>query len=459
MDDVDALLARARELDLRGADEDAKAAYLGYLQHRPDDFGALIDLGNLAFRTGYRSAARTVYRRATQVDPGSPLARVNLGNALLDAGDLTGAQCEYQAALSIDSFYAPAHRGLSYVYARGGDEAASRVHRERGFRGDPLTRIPYRGTRQPIRVLVLISAAGGNFNTEWFLDPHRYEVTRLAAEYADSDAPLPEHDVLINAIGDADRCAEALHRAARLMTRTSASIVNDPAGVLKTGRIATAERLAVIPDLIVPKIASILRADLEHDGESVLRRHGFEFPVLLRVPGHHTGRYFMKVEGPSDLSRALAVLPGDELLAIAYVDVRDSQGFARKYRVMFVDGKLYPVHAAISRDWKVHYFTADMSASEAHRAEDARFIEDPASVLQPGALDALRTVARTLALDYAGVDFAFTRSGELIVFEANATMSVATPERDDRWAYRRPAIDRVFRAFDELLLGRMRNHQ
>ena len=29
-----------------------------------------------------------------------------------------------------------------------------------------------------------------------------------------------------------------------------------------------------------------------------------------------------------------------------------------KYRVMFIDGVCHPLHLAISRDWKVHYFTA-----------------------------------------------------------------------------------------------------
>ena len=54
---------------------------------------------------------------------------------------------------------------------------------------------------------------------------------------------------------------------------------------------------------------------------------------------------------------------------------------ARKYRVMFIGGAVYPLHLAISDDWKVHYFTAAMAANQAFRDEEQRFLEDMPSVL------------------------------------------------------------------------------
>src|SRR5579864_6466093 len=171
---VNALLQRAVDLDRSGQDEAAKFAYLEYLQHQPDDPVALTNLGNLAYRTGYRRAARTAYQRAAQIDPNNCVARVNFGNALLDGGDVSEARDQYEAAISIDPDFAPAHQGLSFVYARLGDEVRSRSHRDRGFRGNAITHIPYRGKGTPARAVVLVSAAGGNFNTEWFLDDHRF---------------------------------------------------------------------------------------------------------------------------------------------------------------------------------------------------------------------------------------------------------------------------------------------
>jgi hypothetical protein len=46
-------------------------------------------------------------------------------------------------------------------------------------------------------------------------------------------------------------------------------------------------------------------------------------------------------------------------------------------------------------------------------------------------------------LDYAGIDFGVNGNGDLLLFEANATMVIASPDNDPRWAYRRSAISAV----------------
>ena len=46
------------------------------------------------------------------------------------------------------------------------------------------------------------------------------------------------------------------------------------------------------------------------------------------------------------MAEALASLPGIGLLLIAFLDARGAYGFARKYRVLFIDGRLYPVVAS-----------------------------------------------------------------------------------------------------------------
>jgi glutathione synthase/RimK-type ligase-like ATP-grasp enzyme len=61
-------------------------------------------------------------------------------------------------------------------------------------------------------------------------------------------------------------------------------------------------------------------------------------------------------------------------------------------------------------------------------------------------MSALRAICDTLALDYAGIDFAVNADGELLLFEANATMVIASPDNDPRWAYRRGAISAVIEA-------------
>jgi hypothetical protein len=113
---------------------------------------------------------------------------------------------------------------------------------------------------------------------------------------------------------------------------------------------------------------------------------------------------------------------------------------------MMIDGRLYPLHLAISRDWKVHYFTSDMADQPDHRAEEARFLADMPGTLGANVMRALADIQATLGLDYAGIDFGLSPAGELLLFEANATMVIAKPNNDLHWAYRRGAIDRVLEA-------------
>jgi hypothetical protein len=55
-------------------------------------------------------------------------------------------------------------------------------------------------------------------------------------------------------------------------------------------------------------------------------------------------------------------------------------------------------------------------------------------------------------LEYAGVDFAVSADGSLLLFEANATMVVFPPGPDPIWDYRRRAIDTVLGAATRMLL-------
>jgi glutathione synthase/RimK-type ligase-like ATP-grasp enzyme len=67
---------------------------------------------------------------------------------------------------------------------------------------------------------------------------------------------------------------------------------------------------------------------------------------------------------------------------------------------------------------------------------------------------ALERVRAALGLDYAGIDFGLGENGDLLLFEANATMVIAKPGKEAHWAYRHVAIDRVLDAAAALLVSR-----
>lgn len=421
-------------------DAAAKDALLAHLAASPDDIEALVTLGNLALRNGYRSAACTAYRRAIELDPRDPVTHVNLANALLQGTEYDGARVAYEDALRLNPAFAPAHQGLSFVFSRTGDEPRARHHREVGFKGHALQHLPQRGNAPVRPVVVLVSTAGGDFNTDVLLDARSFDVTKVFVEYAESLPELALTHAVVNAIGDADRCKTALLAAQRLLERSGVvRVLNPPAHILQTGRVAVMERLRNVPGVRVPRIALLPRAQI--------RDAGFAYPFLVRSPGHHTGRHFVRVESADELDSNIATLPGEQLLVIEFIDVRSADGLVRKYRVLGIGGQVFPAHLAASESWKVHFFTSNAAQSETQRAEDARFLDRPHEVVGERAWDALASVIKALELDYAGVDFGIDSSGDIVIFEANATMSVYPVPSDPLFAYRREPAARIVTAF------------
>jgi hypothetical protein len=442
----------ARALDASGRTEEAKQAYLAVLAREPTHFGALNNLGTLLYETGYRTAARTAYAEAVKQHPDNPMGHVNLANLLRAADEIAAARTHYETALRLAPDLAEAHRGFAYLLAELGDDAAAERHRRAAYEERAVEVQRYRGAGPGIELLLLVSAVGGNIPTRFLIDDRVFRVTVLAAEYFDPTAALPSHRLVFNTIGDADLCAPALRAADALVARTSAPVLNHPASVLATGRAEIARRLSGLPGVRVPRIAMLPRTALESGGAAaILAGHGLGFPLLLRSPGFHTGQHFVRIETAAALRPALAALPGAELIAIEYLDARGADGAALKYRAMIVDGRLYPLHLAISRDWKVHYFTADMAENEAHRAADAAFLADMPGTLGAEAMTGLEAIRDTLRLDYGGIDFGLGPNGEILLFEANATMVINPPEPDPRWDFRRAPVERVLAAVRGML--------
>jgi glutathione synthase/RimK-type ligase-like ATP-grasp enzyme len=262
---------------------------------------------------------------------------------------------------------------------------------------------------------------------------------------------LPDHHLIFNGIADPDRSRTTLERAADIIARSDAGVINDPRAVLQTDREQTMTRFAHLNTIVVPRTRHYARDEIVAER---LQSDGYTFPLLLRSPGFHAGDHFARVEQAVDVPGVLATLPGDELYVIAYCDARDAGGMVRKYRVVFVDGRPFPVHLAIGHQWKIHYFSADMSDSDAFRAEEERFLRDMEAAIGPEATAALSEISATLGLDYAGVDFGFDLHGRMILFEANAAMAIYPPPEDPRWDYRRAAHANAIGAVRRLLVER-----
>jgi glutathione synthase/RimK-type ligase-like ATP-grasp enzyme len=66
----------------------------------------------------------------------------------------------------------------------------------------------------------------------------------------------------------------------------------------------------------------------------------------------------------------------------------------------------------------------------------------------------LQRIERVLGLDYGGVDFGIDSAGNVVVFEANATMAVYPPAAQERWTYRQSAYQAIVAAVRAMIASR-----
>ena len=446
------MFQRACFLEQTGRLQEARGVYRDLLDSEPSHLGALNSLGNLLLKSREIPEARRLYEVAVGYHPDHPSCRANLGNLLFKNGECDAAREQFEQALRVDPSYRPAHAGLCFIFNQLGDSERATFHRNKAFQDRCVVITPYRGEQPPITVLELISTTGGNIRTDDFLSDRAFQRILVATEFYDSKTVLPPHQLVVNAIGEADGAAAALAGALSVMAHTNAPVINHPEFVLATGRCEIAQRLSDVPGVVTARTSTVSREQLlAPHAATTLARLGFHFPLLLRTPGFHGGENFIRVEVLEELPAAVSELPGDDLIVIQYLDARGADGNSRKYRVMMVDGQIYPLHVAISGDWKIHYFSADMADFPEHRAEDAAFLTDMRGVLGESAMAALRQIQERLRLDYGGIDFGLNEKGEVLLFEANATMAVLVPEKDPRWDYRRPAVEKIYCAIWTML--------
>ena len=487
--DLATLCRQADQLTASGGYEEAIALYRQVLDVSPDHAVAANNLGNAYQKMGRFADAVSCYRRACEARPDNADIRTNLGRALEASGQaqqaleeldralalapgsadihfhiatllerqlfLAEARHYYEAALRLKPDYPAAHIGLGDVLADLGFEEEAWQQRRLGYAERVLSTTPALRNDHPVRILKLMSAAGGNIPLDEVLTPFRFEVTGLIVEFADRLPPADGYDMVVNAIGDADRCARGLQAAAALLQQSSVRVLNPPERIVPTGREALAERLGGLEGVRTPRVRSMPRALFRAEkAAAMLAEQGWQCPLLLRAMGYHSGHHFTLVETFDQVDAAGAALPGEHLLVIEWLDGRGTDGLFRKYRAMLLAGEVFPLHLAISRQWKVHYFSADMAVSEAHRAEELRYLADPAGVIGAPAMTALRRIGEALGLDYAGIDFALDGHGTVLVFEANATMRIVPPPPGPLGDPRRPFIDRAMAAARELFSGK-----
>ncbi len=432
---IQAWLARAAAHRAAGRMEEAAADLLRAAALAPERPMILVNLAHCYAELDRLAAAETCLRRAVALDPLCLPAQASLGSVLVRQGRLKDAEAPCRAALAIDPDLVRAHQNLSGILAAT-DKAAARWHRDAAYSRQQV--FIERAARPELTVLVLGAADPANVPLRHLLPGGRFTLVHWYVEYATEkqDRTLPAFDVVFNAIGDADLAPSMPPSVIRVLERAGPRVVNHPDAVARTGRGDLPRLLAHVPWIVVPAVARV------GTGAPIAG------PVLVRPLGSHGGAGVRRIDGGDGPEVA-----DGPCHVTQFIDYVSGDGWYRKYRAVFVDGRVFPYHLAISRHWMVHYWTAGMETDAARREEERRFLVDPEGVLGALAMAALELIARCLGLDYGGVDFGVLADGRLVVFEANAAMLVH-PENDRVFAYRNDAVRRILDAFAAMLGAR-----
>jgi hypothetical protein len=276
----------------------------------------------------------------------------------------------------------------------------------------------------------------------------------------DAQIELPEHDLLMVAISEADENHELLAALEVGLADWPRPVINAAQYIPNTGRALASELLQQVPGLVIPPTLRVARGDLEALGGAAAtpgeRFAGCSFPLLLRPVGSHAGRDLAKVGSPDDVASYLAQVASAEFFLSPFIDYRSADGLFRKFRVALIDGEPFACHMGISAHWMIHYVNAGMYEDHAKRAEEAAFMAGFAAFAQRHRV-ALTAIRERTGLDYVCLDCAETPDGQLLIFEIDHAMVVHAMDPEDQFPYKQLHMAKLRNAFREYLFSRAAN--
>lgn len=425
------------------------------------------DAGDELAALAHSIAALTLQAHADGTMSDGAQGLCNVATGYFMKGDHARAAGWYGLALQLNPALAAAWQNLAAIHADAGRHGEAAGCRDRAYR---LQRIFVEGDGQgqgqnKPRVLILaVGHTAGNVPVETLLPTSLYCRIKYVLDYAppEEDDLLPSHDLVFNAIGEPDVAAPLLDRLVSFEARNTRPLLNLPRQVARSGRDMLPALLAGLDGVSTAPCRRIASAE---EAWAAAQQTGF--PLLLRPAASHGGIGLRRCADAGELTAALATMantdqgePGEhnehnEHYLSAFRDTRDADAYYRKYRMIFIGGQAYPYHLAISPEWMVHYFSADMLDHPWKIDAERRFLTDPAAVLGPRALAAVGAVGRRLGLDYAGIDFTVLPDGGIFVFEANATMLVHRERENGPLAHKNAHVQAIVQAFAALIRAKV----
>ena len=303
------------------------------------------------------------------------------------------------------------------------------------------------GNGRGLRVLALVTAGDFMANTpvDFLLNGSDCTLILHHVTANTQRLDLPPHDVALLAIGQSDQNAPVLAQMARLLAGHRGPVLNRDAGMIaRLTRDNVATLLEGQPAILSPPTRRVRREALRL---GALRLGAG--PVILRPVGSHAGQGLSLIRSPGELDHWLAENREDEVFVAPFVDYRGADGLYAKQRVVLIGGRPHASHMALSDHWMVHYLNADMAAHPLRRAAEAAWMAGFETGFARRHARAFAALHRVFGLDYFGIDCAEAPDGRLLVFEVDTAMIVHDMDDPGVFPYKRPAMRRLFGAFQD----------
>jgi len=347
---------------------------------------------------------------------------------------------------------------LSLIAQLLGDKEAGLAIQHEVLAFHQLFRSPCAGPKPQLRVLALAAATdmGSNTPIEFLLEDSGIELMTLyIIPEAELPEPLPDHDIAIVIASDSEDCRDTLRKIAHALPNWPRPLLNPPHLIGNLDRDKLHGLLRGIEGLEIPSTAAVTRVCLSELSRSAMAPFDIAtelaFPVIVRPRGSHAGKGLAKIDDPIAMGRYLGDRPEQEFFISRFVDYASCDGLFRKYRIVAIDGRPYACHLAIADRWDIWYLNAGMSLSASKRLEEETFMRTFDTVFAQRHRTALAGMIDRIGLDYFTVDCAETKSGSLLIFEADNTAIVHNMDPPDVFPYKLPQMRKVFDAFAAML--------
>ena len=353
---------------------------------------------------------------------------------------------------------------LSLIAQLLGDKPAGLAIQQEILSSHQLFRSACAATQPRLRVLALAAATdmGGNMPIEFLLDESDIELMTLyVMPEIEWPASLPDHDIAIVIASNSEECRDALRKIDAAVAWWPCPLLNLPDLVCNLDRDKLHRLLDGIAGVEIPATIAVTREQLSllSPSADACRETAADlaFPVIVRPRGSHAGAGLARLDDHDAIEHYLDARPEQEFFVARFVDYSNRDGLFRKYRIVFIDGRPYACHMAIADRWDIWYLNAGMSVSASKRREEQTFMQTFDIAFAGRHATALVEISKRIGLDYFTVDCAETRSGSLLIFEADNTAIVHDMDPPDIFPYKVPQMRKVFDAFAAMLDRRARS--